>query len=153
MRVQLAPIHLVRWSVLLLAGIGLALVACQTTPVPEPPADPKAELIAKGKRIFFNETFSGNGRTCGTCHPAENNLTIDPAFIARLPNNDPLFVAEFIPALAKNFENPRLMREFGLILENLDGFEDLDNKFVMRGVPHTLGMRVSVDSPQGPRTG
>ena len=153
MRVQVAPIHLVRWSVLLLAGIGLALVACQTTPVPEPPADPKAELIAKGKRLFFNETFNGNGRTCGTCHPAENSLTIDPAFIARLPNNDPLFVAEFIPALAKNFENPRLMREFGLILEDLDGFDDLDNKFVMRGVPHTLGMRVSVDSPQGPRTG
>lgn len=102
---------------------------------------------------FFNETFAGNGRTCGTCHPAENNLTIDPAFIARLPKNDPLFVAEFTPALSKNFENPRLMREFGLILENLDGFDDLDNKFVMRGVPHTLGLRISVNSPQGPRTG
>ena len=30
------------------------------------------------------------------------------------------------------------MREFGLILENLDGFGDLANKFTMRGVPaHT----------------
>jgi hypothetical protein len=64
-----------------------------------------------------------------------------------------LFVAEFNPALAKNFENPRLMRQFGLILENLDGFEDLENQFVMRGVPHVLAQRTSVASNQGPRTG
>jgi hypothetical protein len=118
-----------------------------------PPTDSKQALIAKGKEIFFNETFNGNGRTCGTCHPEENNFTIDPAFIATLPDDAPLFVAEFNPDLAKNFENPRLMREFGLILENLDGFDDLENKFVMRGVPHTLALRTSIDSPQGPRTG
>ena len=118
----------------------------------EPP-DPQAKLIAKGREIFFNETFDGNGRTCGTCHPAENNLTIDPAFIATLPDDDALFVAEFTPELKKNFENPRLMREFGLILENQDGFDDLENNFNMRGVPHTLALRASVDSPQGPRTG
>jgi hypothetical protein len=62
-------------------------------------------------------------------------------------------VAEFNPALAKNFENPRLMREFGLILENLDGFDDLANRFVMRGVPHVLAQPTSVASPAGPRTG
>ncbi len=116
-------------------------------------ASPSQDLVAKGRQIFFNETFQGNGRTCGTCHPAENNLTLDPAFIATLPPNDPLFVAEFNPDLRKNFENPRLMRQFGLILENLDGFADLDKKFVMRGVPHMLGLRTSFDSPQGPRTG
>jgi cytochrome c553 len=136
------------WFVVAMASL---LAACETPP-PAPP-DPKAEQIAKGRQLFFNETFNGNGRTCGTCHPAENNFTIDPAFIARLPAGDPLFVAEFTPALAKNFENPRLMREFGLILENLDGFDDLENRFVMRGVPHVLGLRVSVASPQGPRTG
>jgi hypothetical protein len=36
------------------------------------------------------------------------------------------------------------MRQFGLILENLDGFDDPTNKFVMRGVPHTLGLQVSL---------
>jgi hypothetical protein len=117
------------------------------------PASTQAKLIAKGKKIFFNETFNGNGRTCGTCHPAENNFTLDPAFIATLPPDNPLFVAEFNPDLKKNFENPRLMRQFGLILENLDGFDDLENKFVMRGIPHVLGLRTSVNSPQGPRTG
>ncbi|HXF46399.1 MAG TPA: hypothetical protein VNK91_09810, partial [Burkholderiaceae bacterium] len=133
---------------------GIALVAaCQTAPAPDAPPDAQAELVEKGRQIFFNETFAGNGRTCGTCHPATNNFTLDPKFIARLPADDPLFVAEFNPALAKNFENPRLMRAFGLILENLDGFDDLDNRFVMRGVPHTLALRTSIASPAGPRTG
>ncbi len=125
-----------------------ALLSCASVP-----PDPQAQLIAKGKEIFFNETFKGNGRTCGTCHPAENNFTLDPAFIATLPPDSPLFVAEFNPDLKRNFENPDLMRQFALILENLDGFDDLNSKFVMRGVPHTLGLRTSVNSPQGPRTG
>ena len=110
-------------------------------------------LVEKGRALFFDETFNGNGRTCGTCHRAENNFTIDPAFIATLPAHDPLFVAEFIPALQANFENPELMRKFGLILENLDGFSDLENNFVMRGVPHVLALRISVNSLAGPRTG
>jgi cytochrome c peroxidase len=110
------------------------------------------DLIAMGRDLFFNETFDGNGRTCGTCHPEENNFTIDPAFIATLPDDDPLFVAEFNLELA-DLEKPALLREFGLILENQDGFDDLDNKFNLRGVPHTLAMPTSVESPQGPHTG
>jgi len=125
-----------------------SLAACSSKP-----PDPQAALAAKGREIFFNQTFNGNGRTCGTCHREERNFTIDAAFIATLPKNDALFVAEFIPELKQNFENPRLMREFGLILENLDGFDDLANKFVMRGVPHVLALRNSIASPQGPRTG
>ncbi len=135
-------------SGLLLLGL---VTACQTTP--PPPTDPQQVLIEKGRQLFFNETFAGNGRTCGSCHREEANFAINAAFIATLPPNDPLFVAEFVPALKANFENPRLMREFGLIVENLDGFEDLPNKFVMRGVPHVLAMRNSVASAQGPRTG
>jgi mono/diheme cytochrome c family protein len=130
------------------AAAAAALVACQTVP-----PDPQTALIAKGRELFFNETFAGNGRTCGSCHREEANFTINPAFIATLPKNDPLFVAEFVPALRQNFENPRLMREFGLILENLDGFDDLADRFTMRGVPHVLALRTSVASPQGPRTG
>src|SRR5438034_2302587 len=130
-----------------------ALVGLSGCKSASPPPGRLSQLIAKGSDLFFNETFGGNGRTCGTCHPAENNFTIDPAFIATLPKDNPLFVAEFIPALKENFENPALMREFGLILENLDGFADLKNKFVMRGVPHVLGLRTSVNSPGGPRTG
>jgi len=119
----------------------------------EPPPVLQNALIAEGRVLFFEETFAGNGRTCGTCHPAENNLTIDPSFIATLPDDDPLFVAEFNPDLAQNFENPTLMRKFGLILENQDGFGDLENNFNMRGVPHTLGLQSSIDNPNGPMTG
>ncbi len=115
--------------------------------------DRQEALIERGRLIFFNETFNGNGRTCGTCHRAENNMTIDPAFIATLPDNDPLFVAEFNPDLQENFENPRLMREFGLVLENQDGFNDLASNFNMRGVPHVLAQPTSVESDLGPRTG
>jgi cytochrome c peroxidase len=104
-----------------------------------------AALIAYGEAIFFHETFNGNGRTCGTCHRAENNFTIDPAFIETLPPDDPLFVAEFNPALA-DLEQPELLRKNGLIRVNADGFDDLPHKFVMRGVPHLLSLSVSLTS-------
>jgi len=130
-----------------LGGVLSTILACKT------PSSPPSNPVSKGKAIFFTQTFNGNGRTCGTCHPAQNNFTLDPAFIATLPPTDPLFVAEFNPDLKKNFENPKLMRQFALILENLDGFDDLANKFVMRGVPHVLAQRTSVNSNLGPRTG
>ena len=137
---------------LVILALGLvALASCET--LETEPSDPQAALIAKGREIFFNETFAGNGRTCGTCHRAEENFALSPAFIATLPADDPLFVAETNPELAEGFENPVLMRAFGLILENQDGFDDLANNFNMRGVPHTLALRTSIDSAQGPRTG
>ncbi len=107
------------------------------------------ELVARGANLFLNERFRGNGRTCATCHRKEANFTIDVNFIAALPDDDALFVAEFTPALAftpsgKKFEVPVLMRKHGLIVENQDGMSDLVNRFNMRGVPHTLGMRQSL---------
>lgn len=112
-------------------------------------------LINQGRTLFFTEVFSGNGRTCGTCHREDENLTLTPEFIATLAPSDPLFVAEFVPALNQSacpggtpcFENPVLMRKFGLILENLDGFGDLQNTFVMRGVPHTLALLQNTLTP------
>ncbi len=135
-----------RWWIL---GSTLLIVSCQTMPGPAP----EEPLVLKGEDLFFNETFSGNGRTCGACHRAEDNFALSPAFIATLDADDPLFVAESNSALANNFENPALMRAFGMILENQDGFGVLENNFNMRGIPHTLALRTSVDSRQGPRTG
>ncbi len=137
-------------ATILIAAV-IFLAACEMTP-PDP-TDPNQALIDRGEEIFLNETFAGNGRTCGSCHQPNDNFGLSPAFIATLPDDDPLFIAETNPALSENFENTVLMRAFALILENQDGFDDLANDFNMRGVPHTLAMRKSIESAQGPRTG
>ncbi|MEW6737126.1 MAG: hypothetical protein AB1489_37925, partial [Acidobacteriota bacterium] len=110
------------------------------------------ELITKGRDIFLNEVFNGNGRTCATCHREERNFTIDPKFIATLPPTDPLFVAETNPALANNFENSALMRKFGLFIENVDGFEDLTNKFTLRASSSILAVALSIKAPTRTQT-
>ncbi|MCK5829424.1 MAG: hypothetical protein KAH20_03900 [Methylococcales bacterium] len=110
---------------------------------------PSASLVNEGRNIFFKTTFEGNGRTCGTCHPEKNNYTLDPKFIAKLPKNDPLFVAERPEPnpLAKGFENPKLMRRAGLIMENTNGFGNLETNYTMRAVSHVLGVKTSVSPP------
>jgi len=100
--------------------------------------------ICAGASIFFQETFGGNGRTCGTCHPARHNLTIDAQFIATLPPSDPLFVFEQDPANLGGLETSSL-RAQGAVLEDVDGFGDL-RQFVVRSVPHTLSMKTSIAS-------
>ncbi len=110
------------------------------------PAAELAELARRGRALFERETFAGNGRTCATCHPSLRNFTLDPAFIAGLPDDDPLFVAERVPALA-GLENPLLLRSRALILENLDGF---DRPGVLRGVPHVLALATSIEGPEVP---
>jgi hypothetical protein len=105
--------------------------------------------VCVGASLFFRETFNGNGRTCATCHRVNRNFAIDPQFIATLPANDPLFVAEFNPVLA-NLERPVQMRAHGLILENVDGTQpDPNIRFVLRSVPHNLSMGVSITTPPG----
>jgi cytochrome c peroxidase len=106
-----------------------------------------AKLVTEGRRLFLNETFNGNGRTCGTCHVETNNFTIDPEFIATLPATDPLFVAETNPALAP-LENPELMRQFGLILVNADGFDPLKGS-VLRAAQNVQALNNST-TPQDP---
>ena len=104
-------------------------------------------LIARGRELFIDEQFNGNGRTCGTCHVESNNFTIDPEFISTLPHDDPLFVAENNPALMVNFEKPALLRELGLFVENVDGLDDLQNKFTLRASQSLLGMGISLTRP------
>jgi mono/diheme cytochrome c family protein len=94
-------------------------------------------LVTQGQTLFFNETFAGNGRTCGTCHRPDT-LTIDKGVMASLPSSDPLFVSEnlinhpglppfdptdpTLPAL-EDAGPTGMMRTRGLILENIDGFD------------------------------
>jgi hypothetical protein len=109
--------------------------------------------ICAGARIFFDETFNGNGRTCGSCHPAANNFTIDVPFVEALHTRnprDPLFVNEFVPALA-NLETNDL-RNAAAILENVDGFEAPTEKFVSRSVSHMLSLATSIARDPGDGT-
>lgn len=59
-------------------------------------------LVEEGRRLFFEETFGGNGRTCGSCHPSPT-LVLTPADIAVLPPDDPFFagVMDFDPVQAQ----------------------------------------------------
>jgi cytochrome c peroxidase len=116
----------------LVAAVALFLAAVSPAFAQSDPA-----LIEEGRILFFEETFGGNGRTCGTCHPATNNFTIDPAFVRRLSGNDPLFAVRG-PGLGDLEMRQFLQR--AIILENLDGF---GNPGVMRGVPHTLALNTS----------
>lgn len=123
----------------------VVLVMCLYSLLPGLPANTGPDLVAKGEDIFFNETFGGNGRTCVTCHRPEDNWRITPAFIATLPDDDPLFAHEFMPEFKENFEKADLLREWGLILMNPDGFDDLENDFVMRTVNSLRSVRTSIE--------
>jgi mono/diheme cytochrome c family protein len=108
-----------------------------------------SQAVADGADLFFRETFGGNGRTCGTCHRAENNLALDLDFIAHLPGDDKLFIAE-LPASGggvPGLERPALMRGHAQILMNSDGFERPTEKFVMRAPQHTLSLATSILRP------
>ena len=109
--------------------------------------------VADGADLFFHGTFSGNGRTCATCHRAENNQGLDIDFIDTLPANDKLFVAEQPVSLGgvPGLERPLLMRGHAMILENVDGLENPTGKFAMRGVPISLSQATSILAPNDGR--
>jgi hypothetical protein len=112
-----------------------------------------SNTICVGADVFFRETFAGNGRTCGTCHPVDNNFTIDVPFASALHStnpNDPLFVFEHNAALAQ-LETPDLLNAAG-ILENVDGFQDPTHRFVVRSVPHLFSLATSIARDTGDGT-
>jgi len=176
-------------SIIAVAGVGLLASACSSAADAEGEAigssssaltgqdrltacaqDPRVVAglitarICAGGDIFARETFGGNGRTCTSCHPIGHNTTIDGPFVTALfaqNPNDPLFVFKNNPALAK-LESENGLFSSGNVLENVDGFEDPTRKFILRSVPHTLGLSqtVSADAadpkttiPPGERTG
>jgi hypothetical protein len=102
--------------------------------------------VCAGSALFFKETFGGNGRTCGSCHPVANNFTIDKPFLDTLPASDPLFLAENQNDALEldELEGPDL-RGRTLIRENLDGFEDPENKFVLRAVQHIFSLSTNIE--------
>lgn len=76
----------------------------------------QAALIDEGRRVFSEETFNGNGRTCATCHIPAEGYNISPAAIAKLPKKqrDLVFVAS-----VAGFENAALIEARALF--NISG--------------------------------
>ena len=129
------PLRLILIAVAIVSGVPAAFAQG---------ADPASRgLIERGRQLFMTETFDGNGRTCASCHPPANNFTIDPAFIATLPDDDPLFVAEFNPDLAE-LEDPET--DAPVRADPRERSTASTGPGVFRGVPHTLGLRVSMRS-------
>jgi mono/diheme cytochrome c family protein len=97
------------------AGLGLklslaGLLACLASSASAITLD-EANQIDEGFRVFTQETFSGNGRTCSTCHIPTKGYTIGPRDIKRLKRKDRRLVfAANVPGL----ENPRLISRLGL---------------------------------------
>ncbi len=104
----------------------VALADCEFSVGQTP--DEVNDLVAQGEGIFFNETFDGYGRTCGTSHRTEDSFGLSRAFIAGLPPDDPPFVTKTNPDLA----------EAVLVLENQDGFGRHDDSIevLTAGGPH-----------------
>jgi cytochrome c peroxidase len=85
-----------------------------------PAAAPEARgcdpaLAAEGRRLFFEETFDGNGTTCGTCHDEADALALSPATVASRPASDPLFLA-----VEGDAEARRLLEACALLPVDLD---------------------------------
>ncbi len=126
-------------------GFGNAFAARVANPKPIE-VDPDVvlnDLVQLGADVFINENFDGNGRTCETCHPFVNNITIDPSEIARRPDNDPIFLAEQNPAFGGPpfpLDIPQVLRGTALIGIPDDG---LDLPSVQRSVPHLFAISTS----------
>lgn len=103
-----------------------------------------SSLVAQGETLFLQEQFLGNGRTCGTCHRPEDQFSISPEFVATLPAEDALFIAETNPSLME-LENACLVRSpRAMILANVDGFAQPS---VFRGAPHLIN--IAATAPYG----
>ena len=97
---------------------GLPIIASLVIPIASQGQVTKeqAALVDEGRRVFNEETFGGNGRTCSTCHIPAEGYNISPAAIAKLPKKqrDLVFVAS-VPG----FENAALIETRALF--NISG--------------------------------
>lgn len=76
----------------------------------------QVHLIDEGRRVFMEETFDGNGRSCGSCHIPTEAYSIFPSSIARLSKKERDIV---FAASVPGFENIDLIEERALF--NISG--------------------------------
>ena len=70
-----------------------------------------AKLIDKGFKLFTQETFNGNGRTCKTCHLPEHDYGLAPSDLASMSAHDRNLV---LATKNPNLENPTTVQKLTL---------------------------------------
>ena len=90
------------------------------------------QTIDAGNVLFMTETFSGNGRTCGTCHIPEKNFNINKFDMQELSPADLQLV---LGGTNTDLENPEIVTTLGLFHINQEAG------------PDTAG---NTDTPPGP---
>jgi mono/diheme cytochrome c family protein len=79
------------------------------------------QLIDEGFRLFTEETWKGNGRTCATCHIPEKAYTISPGDIAAMTSAEKELV---FARNVRGLENETLVEELALFNIDPDHFDD-----------------------------
>jgi cytochrome c peroxidase len=72
--------------------------------------------FSSGNDFFHN--FGTNGRTCGTCHKADQGWSFTPAGASALPASDPLFLFDGSNCLAPGQANPNPSANSTALLRN-----------------------------------
>ena len=112
-----------RWPVRAILSAALAIAAASTGQVQAQALSAAQEAlkaqfkqIDEGFRVFKNETFEGNGRTCATCHIPSEAYNIFPATIKELSKKEKdVLLVTSVPGL----ENPELVKQRALF--NISG--------------------------------
>ena len=105
-----------------LIGILLAIFAIiPITSFADPTTLEEFNAIDRGFTLFTDETFEGNGRSCGTCHIPGAQYNINPIDIKRASWKErKLIFATNVPGL----ENPTLVKKLALF--NVEGGDALN---------------------------
>ena len=104
--------------------IGLVLIILALIPITsfaDPTTLKEFEAIDRGFKLFTEETFEGNGRSCGVCHIPDAQYNINPNDIRRASWKErKLIFATSTPGL----ENPILVKKLALF--NVEGGDALN---------------------------
>ena len=74
----------------------------------------EAKMVDQGFKVFTQETFGGNGRTCGTCHIPENHYNVGPEDIKAMRKGSLQRELIFLGRTVPGFENATLVEKRAL---------------------------------------
>jgi hypothetical protein len=97
--------------------------------------------IDQGYRIFTEETFAGNGRTCASCHIPRNNYSISPKDVEKLSKEE--FSSLSVPTVP-GLEHAALLKDFAVFNEGAGDTTDLNPVLKMQSSPRIDGLALNI---------